>query len=96
MANLTRRGLLRRAALGTAATGALMVAPTRTFAHSSAMGSASMTLQQSQARTSIDARVPLGAYVHDPSSGQITLLLGTREVTIHDPDLVRRLVQAVR
>lgn len=95
MATLTRRGLMRRTALGTAAAGALLIAPERAFAHTGTGTRAPMT-RMSPAPHSLDARAPLGAYIHDVTTGEITLLLGTREVTIHDPDLVQRLVRAVR
>jgi hypothetical protein len=95
MATLTRRGLMKRTAFGTAAAGALLVSPARTFAHATTAGEAPIA-RTSQGRTSIDARAPLGAYIHDIATGEITLLLGTREVTVRDPDLVRRLVQAAR
>lgn len=94
MAMLTRRGLIRQTTLGTAAAGALMVAPGRAFARTSAAEGSSVA--QTPDRASSDVHVPLGAYVHDVAAGEITLLLGTREQTVRDPDLVRRLVQAAR
>lgn len=94
MATLTRRGLMRRTAFGTAA-GALLISPARTFAHATTVGAAPTT-RTSPDRHALDARAPLGAYIHDVATGGITILLGTREVTVRDPDLVRRLVQAAR
>jgi len=40
------------------------------------------------------AHGPLAAYVHDVSKGEIRLLVGTREVIVHDSKLVLRLVKA--
>ena len=37
---------------------------------------------------------PLVAHVADPRSGTLSLLVGEREVTVHDPDLVARLARA--
>jgi hypothetical protein len=34
------------------------------------------------------------AYVEDAPSGRVTLMVGEREVVVHDPDLVRRLLDA--
>jgi anti-sigma-K factor RskA len=34
---------------------------------------------------------PLVAYVADASSGQVALMVGEREVVVHDPELVQRL-----
>lgn len=38
----------------------------------------------------------LVAWVDDPQSGRLTLMLGEDEVTVHDPELVRRLARAAR
>ena len=39
---------------------------------------------------------PLLAHVRDRASGEIVLLVGTREVVIHDRELVLRLVKAAQ
>ncbi|GAA5019447.1 hypothetical protein GCM10023258_07070 [Terrabacter aeriphilus] len=39
---------------------------------------------------------PLVAHVSDPEHGTIVLYVGTREVVVHDHDLVRRLNRAAR
>ncbi|MBV8084423.1 MAG: hypothetical protein JO247_06370 [Chloroflexi bacterium] len=36
---------------------------------------------------------PIVAYIHNAASGELSLMVGTREMTIHDPDLVARLFQ---
>jgi hypothetical protein len=36
---------------------------------------------------------PMVAYVHNAASGELSLMVGTQEMTIHDPDLVARLFQ---
>ena len=36
---------------------------------------------------------PLVAYVHNATSGNLSLMVGTQEVTVHDPDLVARLIR---
>ena len=38
----------------------------------------------------------LVAWVDDPQTGRLTLMLGEDEVTVHDPDLIRRLTRAAR
>jgi hypothetical protein len=35
------------------------------------------------------------AYVRDGSKGEVTVMVGNREVTYHDPELVRRMQKAV-
>ena len=39
---------------------------------------------------------PLVAYIHDTTLGEISLMVGTREITLSDPDLVTRLLRAAR
>lgn len=38
---------------------------------------------------------PVVAYVHNAASGNLSLMAGTQEITVHDPDLVARLVRGV-
>lgn len=38
----------------------------------------------------------LVAWVDDPQTGRLTIMLGEDEVTVHDPELVRRLARAAR
>lgn len=95
MTRLTRRGLLRRTTLGTAAAAALLLTPGRAFAQTSASDAPSGA-QTSPDHMMNDGHEPLGAFVHDVSTGEITLLAGARELRVRDPELVRRLVQAAR
>jgi hypothetical protein len=37
---------------------------------------------------------PLVAHISDPSSGEVTLLVGEHEVVVHDADLVGRITRA--
>jgi hypothetical protein len=83
MATFSRRGLIKQTSLGAATAGALFAAPT--FVHAASAASALAVPMP---------REPLAAYVHNAASGEISLLVGQREVIIHDPELVRRLVQA--
>jgi hypothetical protein len=41
-------------------------------------------------------RGPLVAHVRDAASGEISLLVGTREIKLHNPELVRQFVKAAR
>jgi hypothetical protein len=38
--------------------------------------------------------LPLVAHIADPASGTLSVLVGEREVVLHDPDLVGRIVRA--
>ena len=37
--------------------------------------------------------VPIVAYAANPASGELSLMVGTSETVVHDPDLVARLHQ---
>lgn len=86
MAGLTRRGFIYTS--GAAAAG-LATAGVTGAALSSVLGSAAPGLETAKA----DQR--LVAYIRDGSKGEVTVLAGTREVTYHDPQLVRRIQRAI-
>jgi len=80
MISSSRRRFLGAAGAGAAVAGATAVAPTA-FA--------------GQARRSpTSAEESVVAYVDDPSSDTVTLLVGEREVVVHDRDLATRLLNA--
>jgi hypothetical protein len=99
MSRFTRRLFLQRASLGVAAVGGVLALPHGANAaprHATAdavpaQPATSLNMPSGQARA---ASAPVMAYVSDGSSGQMSLFVGTREIQIHDADLVRRLVQA--
>ncbi len=82
MANATRRGVLAAAGTGTAiavvATAGRAVAAPRS---------------NEEAIEALEGAV-LVAFIDDPNSGVVSLMVGEDEVEIHDPALVRRLVKA--
>ena len=80
MPDSTRRNFLIATGAGAAAVGVASALP------GSADGKPAHTLP-SEAQ-------PLVAHVSDPHSGHVSLLVGEREVTVHDPDLVARLARA--
>jgi hypothetical protein len=47
-------------------------------------------------RTSTSAREPVVAYVRDHRSDELRLMVGEREVVVHDRDLVTRILNAAR
>lgn len=51
-----------------------------------------------QAASTTETGVPerLVAWVDDPQTGRLTIMLGEDEVTVHDPELTRRLARAAR
>ncbi len=82
MAGTSRRGLL--AAAGT--TTAIAVVATATAAQGA-------TRDKDDVLGELDDAL-LVAFIEDPGSGVISLMVGEEEVEVHDPALVRRLVKA--
>ena len=82
MADATRRGFLAAAGAGTA----IAVVATASRADAAPRSN-------EEAIEALDGAV-LVAYIDDPRSGIVSLMVGEDEVEIHDPALVRRLVKA--
>jgi len=63
-----------------------------------AVGTVGLTMGPAQAgearRTASSARESVVAYVQDHRSGTLRLLVGEREVVVHDRDLVTRILNA--
>lgn len=89
MDTLTRRRFLGWTSAGAAGAGLLALAP-RLIDRVPAATPA----PPQPAKT--DFAEPLVAYVHNAASGTLSLMSGTREVTLHDPDLVARLLGGLR
>jgi hypothetical protein len=75
----------RRTFLGATGAGAAAVAVTVTPAAAYAGGTA---------RNRNSATEPVVAYVSDSEADRLTLMVGEREVVVHDRDLVHRLLNA--
>lgn len=88
MSGLTRRGFLTRGSIGMALAGTLAVVPglanIRTIAGSPASGAQTW------------GNEPLVAHVRDLASGEIALLVGTKQIIVRDRDLASRLYFATR
>jgi len=82
MAEATRRGLLAAAGTGTA------IAVVATAGRAGAA-----PRSNEEALEALDGAV-LVAFIDDPRSGVVSLMVGEDEVEIHDPALVRRLLKA--
>ena len=63
-----------------------------------AVGTVAMTVGPAQAgearRTASSAKKPVVAYVADHRSHELRLMVGEREVVVHDRDLVTRILNA--
>jgi len=84
MPDSTRRNFLLATGAGAAAVGVAAALP----------GSAAGQPAAKESTTLPAGAQPLVAHVADPRSGSLTLLVGEREVTLHDPELVARLTRA--
>jgi len=90
MADLSRRTFLGASA---AAAGAAVIGvPIATAAASS--GGAAPALAAGGDALGAKASGPLVVYVPDAASGDVSIMVGTQEVTYHDPELVARLARA--
>jgi hypothetical protein len=89
MNNLTRRGFLTRSSIGVAIAAALAAIP-----------GVATVLKQPRAAAMWNPAATLGepliAHVRDLNSGEISLLVGTREVVQKDVELARRLYAAAQ
>lgn len=90
MAKLSRRGFFKQTSATAATFGIMAALPT--------MAAATEAPAEAPA---VEASVaeftePLMAHVSDLASGEISVLMGTREIVFRDPDLVMRLLQAAR
>jgi hypothetical protein len=88
MANLSRKGFIGKASVGALTVGALVAVPGYDLGSDVAHASAEDT---SAAHTGT-----LLAHLRNAATGEIAILVGTREVVIHDQALAHRLLQAAR
>ena len=89
MAKLTRRGFIKKTSVGAATLGTLVAVPGLAEVEAAAPPHAA-------GRPAAGQHEPLLAHVRNRTTGEIALLVGTREVVIHDRELVMRLVKAAQ
>jgi len=89
MAKLTRRGFIKQTSVGAASLGVLAAVPSVALASHGHHG-AEMAL------TKAELAEPMVAHVRNAATGEIAILVGTREIIIHDRAIVARLVKATR
>jgi hypothetical protein len=80
----SRRNFLKYASLGTAAVGAAVVVPSLTDPAAAAEPESNAPAHDG----------PFVAWVKDPSSGQVAVLVGERELVVTDRKLAKKLAQA--
>jgi hypothetical protein len=86
MTDLNRRSFLKQTSVGAATLGLLSSVPAL------AVISESPHAIPEVADTTVNG--PLVAHVSDVTTGEVALLLGSREITFRDPQLVARLIKA--
>jgi len=89
MEKLTRRGFLHQTSIGVTATGMLAVAP-----HLADISTSPEATAAEQAPTVLAE--PMLAHIRDVTTGELSVLVGTREVIYRDPEFVMRLLKTVR
>jgi len=93
MADVTRRGFIKKTSVGAVALGTMATVPGTgmgmTAAHAAA-GHPATDL------TAAELREPLVAHVRNVASGEIAVMVGEREVIIQDRELAARLARAAR
>ncbi|MGO9559236.1 MAG: hypothetical protein ACLPQS_04110 [Acidimicrobiales bacterium] len=95
MQAISRRVFLRQTGTGAAAVGALSafsrIPGLRPKRLAPAVHDRGVAKAEGRSRNG-----PLVVHIPDPTTGQVHLMFGTREVVAHDPALVARLVHAAR
>jgi hypothetical protein len=87
MSKLTRKGFLGKTSLGAAAIGALVSVPG--LAHVTEADAAPEFKLRPE-----DLEGPLVAHVRNFKTGEIAVMVGTREIVYRDPQFVKRLLKA--
>lgn len=97
MDTLTRRRFLGWTSAGAVGAGLVAIVPRLTSRAGTPPSASAPEMLGAQGATGPGARQPLAltepvvAYVHN-ATGDVSLMVGTREVALHDPDLVARLI----
>ena len=94
MEKLTRRGFIGQTTASVATIGVLAAVPTLAAAPEMTDVVASDTAAAELSATTFSESVV--AHVSDLASGEVTIMSGTKEIILHDADLVLRLLKAVR
>jgi hypothetical protein len=95
MSDTSRRGFLAIAGVGAAGVAVAGTVGASSLSSASSGGKSPSTSVPSTKLPS-DASGSLVAYVTDVRNGQLSVLVGDREVVIHDQEIVARLAQAAK
>jgi hypothetical protein len=89
MSKLTRKGFLGKTSMGAAAIGAIVSVPG--LAHVTEADAAPELKLRPE-----DLAGPLVAHVRNFKTGEIAVMVGTREIVYRDPQFVKRLLKAAK
>ena len=92
MAKLTRRHLLYQSSMGAVAVGMLPVAARFVPVVPSPAVVPEVVAEAEAPAAALSE--PLVAFIHTAAPGELTLMVGTREIIVRDAALIARLVQA--
>ncbi|MGX7680951.1 twin-arginine translocation signal domain-containing protein [Jatrophihabitans sp. DSM 45814] len=95
MSDATRRNFLIATGAGAAAAGIVASVPALAGSKSGKSAKTGSPGQPEALTTPSDA-APLVAHISDPSTGEVSVLSGDREVIVRDHDLVARLTRAAQ
>jgi hypothetical protein len=92
MTTLTRRGLLKQGSIG-AVVGILTATAAADAPNimETAISSSSVTSEVTGMATMLDT--PLVAYISNPMAGEISVMVGTKEIIVHDSEFVGQLLR---
>ena len=93
LAKLTRRGFIGQTTASVATIGVLATVPTLVAAPEMTDVVATGTAEAELSATAFSESIV--AHISDLASGEITIMSGTKEIVLHDADLVLRLLKAV-
>lgn len=97
MSHVTRRGFLKTSSAGAVAIGALGALPGLAAAQQQPDGAAQPVVPMGSMAPSVAATTlsdPFAVFIRNPAAGELTLMVGDREVVYTDPALVQRLWDA--
>lgn len=90
MAKITRRGLIKQTAIGAGAAGVIAAVAVEA---PNLLAASSHSDQVQAALAPASSSDPIVAAVSNPATGQISLMIGSREVVFTDPALVNSLLR---
>ncbi|MGC2190755.1 MAG: twin-arginine translocation signal domain-containing protein [Candidatus Dormiibacterota bacterium] len=92
MNRVSRRTFLRQASMGAAAVGVATTVPS--FLRPGSKKTSKATAAMPMGRTTQDG--PLVAHIDDVNTGQISVMVGTRQVTYQNDEIARQLLGATQ